>query len=79
MIAEIISRHERIALHVSGGKDSLATLYLLRPYWDKLTVYWLNSGDTVPATESMMREIASAILRRRALAVLSAESSGILE
>lgn len=45
---DVIDRHERIALQFSGGKDSLACLHLMRPYWDKLTVYWLNSGDPFP-------------------------------
>lgn len=47
---EIINRHERIALQFSGGKDSLACLYLMRPYWGRLTVYWLNTGDAYPET-----------------------------
>jgi phosphoadenosine phosphosulfate reductase len=50
MIDTILARHERIALQFSGGKDSLACLYLLRPYWDRITVYWLNTGDAYPET-----------------------------
>lgn len=61
MIANTINRHGRIALQLSGGKDSLAVLHLLRPYWGKLTVYWLNSGDAVPATEEMMRGVATTV------------------
>jgi len=52
-----IDRHERIALQFSGGKDSLACLYLLRPFWDQITVYWLNSGDAFPETISLMQKI----------------------
>lgn len=47
-------RHERIALQVSGGKDSIATLFLLRPWWDRLAVCWLNPGDPVPETVEYM-------------------------
>lgn len=49
----IISRHQRIALQLSGGKDSLACLYLMRPYWDRITVYWLNTGDSYPETVAL--------------------------
>jgi len=47
-ISETIARHERIALQFSGGKDSIATLMVMRPWWDKLTVYWTNTGDPFP-------------------------------
>lgn len=40
----IIDRHERVVLFFSGGKDSLTCLLLLRPYWDRLTVCWINTG-----------------------------------
>jgi len=53
-IADAIGRHMRIALQFSGGKDSLAVLLLLRPFWDRLTVYWLNSGDAFPETVALM-------------------------
>jgi phosphoadenosine phosphosulfate reductase len=38
------------ALQFSGGKDSLATLYLMRPRWSELVVYWMNTGDPFPET-----------------------------
>ena len=47
---DVLDRHKRIALQLSGGKDSLACLYLLRPYLDRITVYWLNPGRTFPET-----------------------------
>jgi len=31
-------------LQLSGGKDSLACLYLLKPKWDDLIVAWVNTG-----------------------------------
>lgn len=49
-IEATLRRHERIALQLSGGKDSLACLYLLRPYLDRITVYWLNTGRAFPET-----------------------------
>lgn len=52
-----IDRHEKIALQFSGGKDSLATLYLLRQYWNKITVYWLNTGAIPPQSVKRMDAI----------------------
>lgn len=51
----------KIAYQFSGGKDSLAGLFLLKPWWDRLTVYWLNSGDAVPEVEEFVREIADLV------------------
>lgn len=47
-IEDKLAQHERIALHVSGGRDSLATFHLLRPYLDKMTVYCVNTDDAFP-------------------------------
>ena len=57
MISEIFARHSNVALSLSGGKDSLACLYLMRPYWDRLTVYWCNTGDAFPETIKFMNGI----------------------
>lgn len=53
---EILDKHEKIAFMFSGGKDSLACLYLLKPYLDKITVIWVNTGDAFPETEAIVRE-----------------------
>lgn len=57
MIDDIVARHERIALQFSGGRDSLACLYLMRPHWDRLTVYWLDTGAAFPETVSLMQKV----------------------
>ena len=54
---EVFARHERVALQFSGGKDSSAVLYLLRPYWDRLTVYFVNSGDPMPETLEVIEQV----------------------
>ena len=54
---EIIDRHERIALQFSGGRDSLACLYLMRPFWEKLTVYWCDTGAAYPETIALMQQV----------------------
>jgi 3'-phosphoadenosine 5'-phosphosulfate sulfotransferase (PAPS reductase)/FAD synthetase len=48
----LLARHERVALQFSGGKDSMAALFLLRPWLERITVYWLNTGDSFPETLS---------------------------
>lgn len=55
--SDTIGRHERIALQFSGGKDSLACLFLMRPHWNRLTVYWLDTGDAYPETVSLVSRI----------------------
>jgi phosphoadenosine phosphosulfate reductase len=54
---EIIDQHERIALQLSGGRDSIACLYLMRPYWDRLTVYWCDTGAAYPETLQTVAKI----------------------
>lgn len=49
-----IDRHSRVALHFSGGKDSLALIHLLRPHWDRLTVYHLDTGDLLPEVQEIV-------------------------
>lgn len=46
-----------IGLQFSGGKDSLAVAYLLRPFWDRLMFYHVDTGDLLPE----VREIVSAL------------------
>ena len=58
---DLFSRHEKIALQCSGGKDSLACLHLLKDYWPKLTVYFLNSGDAFPETLAVINNVARTV------------------
>lgn len=37
-----------LALHFSGGKDSLACLHLFKDFWDKMYVIWVNTGAVYP-------------------------------
>lgn len=58
---ERFTRHERAVLHFSGGKDSLACLLLLRPWWDRLIVMWCNTGDAFPETVAFVRQVQAAV------------------
>lgn len=58
-IAAAVDRHERIAFQFSGGKDSTAALHLMRPWWPRMTVYWLDSGDAFPETAAFVGKMVS--------------------
>jgi 3'-phosphoadenosine 5'-phosphosulfate sulfotransferase (PAPS reductase)/FAD synthetase len=60
-IGERFTRHERASLHFSGGKDSLACLFLLRPWWDRIVVTWCNTGDAFPETEALVRRVQATV------------------
>jgi 3'-phosphoadenosine 5'-phosphosulfate sulfotransferase (PAPS reductase)/FAD synthetase len=44
-------------LQFSGGKDSLACLYLLKDRWSEIQVVWLNSGAMLPEAVTYMEGI----------------------
>lgn len=54
-VASAFARHERIGFQFSGGRDSTAALYLLRPYWSRMTIYHLDTGDQFPETREVVR------------------------
>ncbi len=60
---DILARHQNIALQLSGGKDSIACLFMMREHWDRLTVYWCNTGDAFPETVALMGEIRAQVPR----------------
>lgn len=52
-----LMRHDKVALSLSMGKDSLACLWILREYLDNITVYWLNTGDAMPEVLEFSEEV----------------------
>jgi 3'-phosphoadenosine 5'-phosphosulfate sulfotransferase (PAPS reductase)/FAD synthetase len=60
-IESALSRHQKIAFQFSGGKDSTALLFAMRPYWDRLTVFHLNTGDQHPETTNLVREVCKLV------------------
>jgi 3'-phosphoadenosine 5'-phosphosulfate sulfotransferase (PAPS reductase)/FAD synthetase len=57
----ILDRHEKIALMASGGKDSLACVYLLRDYLHKIMVYHVDTGDLLPEMRASAHRIAEMV------------------
>lgn len=60
-LAEFFTRHTRIALHFSGGKDSLAVLWLCQPYWEQIEVIWVNAGNPSKEVLEQMEQIAKLV------------------
>lgn len=48
-------------LEFSGGKDSLACLYLLEPRWHEILVLWLNTGAALPEVVRFMAQIRARV------------------
>lgn len=42
---QVFSHHKKILFLFSGGKDSTAALYHMKPYWDRMVVGWIDTGD----------------------------------
>lgn len=53
----ILSSHRKVALQFSGGRDSLAMLLYLQPYWNDLTVYFCDSGEALPETLELVERV----------------------
>jgi phosphoadenosine phosphosulfate reductase len=60
-IAAAIQLGLATTLQFSGGKDSLACLYLARPWWDRIIVIWANAGDEFPETRAQMEAIKAMV------------------
>jgi phosphoadenosine phosphosulfate reductase len=59
--AEFFKRHSKVVLYLSAGKDSASCLWLLEPYWDRMTVMWANPGNPYPETVAYMEWIAGMV------------------
>lgn len=56
-IESAIARHQRIAFQFSGGRDSTAALYLLRPWWGRMSVYHVDTGDQFPELREVVQKV----------------------
>lgn len=52
------NRHQRIAFQLSGGRDSVAALHVVRDFWPRLRVYYLDTGESFPETRAVIGEIS---------------------
>jgi phosphoadenosine phosphosulfate reductase len=52
-----LSAFKKPALQFSGGKDSLACLYLLKDQLEDITVYWCDTGDSCPETVEVVETV----------------------
>jgi len=57
VIDSVIDRHEKVMFQFSGGKDSLATLEICKPWWHKIFVVYSNPGDEFPETLEVIESI----------------------
>jgi 3'-phosphoadenosine 5'-phosphosulfate sulfotransferase (PAPS reductase)/FAD synthetase len=53
----MIENYKNPALQFSGGKDSLACLYLLKDNLDAITVYWCDTGDACEETVKVINKV----------------------
>lgn len=52
---------DKVVFQFSGGKDSLACLYLLEEHWPRIAVMWCDTGDALPETHEQMRAVAALV------------------
>ena len=52
-----LAGHKKVALCFSGGKDSLAVVYLLREHLHRLTIYHMDTGDLLPETTTVVEHV----------------------
>lgn len=62
-LEDLFARHDKVALLLSGGKDSLSCFYLCEPWWDKLTIVWVDTGRNLPEVEAIIADCASKCAR----------------
>lgn len=53
----VLDRHQRVALCMSGGKDSLAVAYLLRDQLPRMTLYHRDTGDLLPEVAEVVEQV----------------------
>lgn len=59
----IFSEFSDATLFYSGGKDSLACLLLAEPWWDKLTVVFVDTGEVFPEVQRHMERVKALVPR----------------
>jgi 3'-phosphoadenosine 5'-phosphosulfate sulfotransferase (PAPS reductase)/FAD synthetase len=60
-LADALGRHGRGVLQFSGGKDSTALLYALRPWLHRIEVVHLDTGGQLPHVAEHVQKVAAAV------------------
>lgn len=47
----------KTVFQLSGGRDSLACLFVMEPFWDGMTVAWCDGGDSAPELVALMAKV----------------------
>jgi 3'-phosphoadenosine 5'-phosphosulfate sulfotransferase (PAPS reductase)/FAD synthetase len=58
-----LQAHEKIVLLFSGGKDSLALIYLFREHLDRITILHLDAGDLLPEMRELVAKVEKVVPR----------------
>lgn len=57
-LSALFARHEdRVAFQLSCGRDSITALYLLKPYWGRMHVYYLDTDDAFPEVKEILQRL----------------------
>src|ERR1700676_2831257 len=60
-IEKTFERHEKAVPMFSGGKDSMASLYLMEKWLHKIVVLWVNTGAAFPEVIKLMDDVRKAV------------------
>ena len=66
-------------LQFSGGMDSLATLWVLKPIWSELTVMWVDTAASYPETQALVDRIRKEIPVKAVTVVLGDQPKFLAE
>ena len=56
-LEKLLGGHKKVAMYFSAGRDSIALYHVLRPYLDRITVVWMNSGNVFPEIREYAEKI----------------------
>jgi 3'-phosphoadenosine 5'-phosphosulfate sulfotransferase (PAPS reductase)/FAD synthetase len=56
-IQGLLKSHKKAGMYFSAGRDSVALLHTLRPYLDRITLLWMNAGDSFPEIEEYAAKV----------------------
>lgn len=56
-LQELFSKHKKVVLSFSGGKDSAALLWLCQPWWEQCLVVWCRAGSQVCLVEEYVGQV----------------------